>query len=1065
MPYFCNARIIHFFLYLILGSSLLFKSNAAAQPKTTEQYYQEYLNLFIDSDLPDHEKISLGQTLIFNINDIKHPQVVALSYLQLMRLSAKKSETEEFDQWQSNLSKISLSEENMKVVNFLADLYQMQFNVSEGQHIIAISQGKSLQEQLNNFEVKPKFNLVNNRLFLTELDKATLLNLIGVSFFSTSDYEAAQRYFLDAMNIYEATDALKGKMHIYNNLSMISWAQQNFSQAISLLKNSMKIAEDINDEASFIRGSLNIGIYYAASNQFDNALAAYRVVLEHPNVKKYPTLHIKTLISKAEVFQTIGDFTNSEQFIQQALLFSTQNNNKVYVNVSKVALADLLTYQGKFDQALDFYLTAISFFKSSQLINYEINVLLQISNLYEKQGSLTKALEYFKQYNDRSIEKLNNAQKSSIINLHAKYQAQSQQEKIQLLEQKNKLHKSEIAQTVNQKKIIILACVAVIILMLLLFSRFYTRKHTLRLQKHHDEIKESEKKLLLLSHAFSNTSDAVWITNADFEIEAVNNAYVQQTHKTKSEVIGKKVTFANVEGQDDNLANRIMLQAKIEDTWHGELFDKRSDDEIYPLELDVEVIKNEHNEIIHYLGVFRDITERNKSQKQLTKLATHDELTGLPNRALLDQLIQQSCLNAKHTNKSPTLLLLDVNGFKKINDSFGHSTGDLVICEIANRLKEKLFSKDVVARISGAEFCILAELNDPQRSGARIAQKILSVFESAFDVDGISLPLTASMGITLYPEDSDTPKGLLKKAAIAMLDVKSSDVHHYRFFEEHMNNEVIEQLEQEQKLLNAIVTQQFEFYYQPVINIETGKITGAEALIRWIEPDGNVISPAQFIPLAEQAGFIDQIDRITIDKVFEQVSSWQSESKQFGAISINLSGKTFSQSDDLLIMLKAKLSQFSIEASHIKIEITEGMLLQDIDQAIETMNGIKALGFQLALDDFGTGFSSLNYLKKFPIDILKVDRSFIMGMHESATDQSIVRSIISLAHTLNLKVIGEGVELEEHVDELKKMNCEEYQGYAYSKPVPLADFEILLTKSANNSINTSTPKELLITNT
>jgi diguanylate cyclase (GGDEF)-like protein/PAS domain S-box-containing protein len=1055
MPYFCNARIILLFLYLMISSSFIFNTNAANQPKTTQQYYQDYLDVFIDSNFPDHEKITLGQTLIFNINEVEHPEIVALSYLQLMHLSAKKSDTDEFDQWQSNLSKINLSEENLKVVNFLSDLYQMQLNTNKGQHIIAISQGKALKAQLTHFDISQKVSLSNGKAFITELDKAKLFNILGVSFFSTSDYEAAQQHFLDAMNIYENEGVLKGKMHIYNNLSMISWAQQNLPQAISLLKKSLKLAKEINDEASFLRGSANLGIYYAGLNKHDNALASYRDVLEHPSIKQYSNIHIQTLISKAETFQAIGDFKNSEQIIQQALLFSTQSNNKVNVNVSKVALADLLTYQGKFEQALVFYLNAISFFKESQLIDYEIKTLLQISELYKKQGNPAKALEYFEQYNERSIEILKNAQKSSIINLHAKYQVQSQQEKIQLLEQKNKLNTIEIAQTVNQKKIIILASVVVIIMMLLLFSRFYMRKKSHRLQQHNEEIKANEKQLLLLSHAFSNTSDAVWITNADFEIEAVNNAYVQHTHKTKREVIGKKVAFANVKGQDSNLANRIMLQAKIEDTWQGELFDMRSEDEIYPLELDVEVIKNEKNEIIHYLGVFRDIAERNKSQDQLTKLATHDELTGLPNRALLDQLIKQSCLNAKHTKKSPTLLLLDVNGFKKINDSFGHSTGDSVICEIANRLKQKLFSKDVVARINGAEFCILAELNDPQRSGARIAQKILSIFEAPFDIDEISIPLTASMGITLYPEDSDNAQGLLKKAAIAMLDVKNGDIHHYRFFEDHMNNEVIEQLEKEQKLLNAIVNQQFEFYYQPVINIETGSITGAEALIRWIEPDGNIISPAQFIPLAEQAGFIDQIDRITINQVFEQVSIWQKEKRQFGAISINLSGKTFSKSEELLTMLKAKLSQFSIQASLIKIEITEGMLLNDIDQAIETMNGIKSLGFQLALDDFGTGFSSLNYLKKFPIDILKVDRSFIMGMHESPTDQSIVRSIISLAHTLNLKVIGEGVELEEHVDELKKMNCEEYQGYAYSKPVPLAAFEALLTTSKSNLTNTS----------
>ena len=1045
MPYVDKTKVIHLLLSLIIASSLLFTSKAAENAKTTEQHYQKYLQVFIDNDLPDHEKIALGQTFIFNINEMKHPQIVALSYLQLLHLSAKTSDTKAFEQWRNKLSKIKLSDPNQNVVNFLISLYQMQFYGNEGQHIIAIAQGNLLKTQLETFKTSSKSSFNNEQLFLTELDKASLFNTLGISLFSTTNYEAAQQHFLDAMNIYEQERYLKGKMLIFNNLSMISWAQQNLPQAISFLRESLYIAEKLNNEISFLRGTANLGIYYAASNQFDNALAAYRVVLEHSNVKQYPTIHIQTLISKAETFQSIGDYKNSEQIIQQALLYSTQAHNKINIHVSKAALADLLTHQERFDQALDFYLAAINFFRESQLVDYEIKVLLQISNLYKKQKKTAKALEYFEQYNDRSIELLKNAQKNSIINLHAKYQAQSQQERILLLEQKNKLHTSEIAQTISQKKIIILACVIVVIMMLLLFSRFYARKHSLRLQKHHDEIKANEKQLLLLSHAFSNTSDAVWITNSEFEIEAVNNAYVQHTHKTKHEVIGKRVEFTDIKGQDANIANKIMLQAKIEDTWHGELFDIRSDNEIYPLELDVEVIKNEHNEIIHYLGVFRDITERKKSQEQLTKLATHDELTGLPNRTLLDQLIQQSCLNAKHTKKSPTLLLLDVNGFKKINDSFGHSTGDSVICEIANRLKQKLYSKDVVARISGAEFCILAELNDPQRSGARIAQKILSIFDAPFSIDGISLPLTASMGVTLYPDDSDNSQGLLKKAAIAMLDVKNFDSHHYRFFEEHMNNEVIVQLEQEQKLLNAIINQQFEFYYQPIINMETSKITGAEALIRWIEPNGNIISPAQFIPLAEQAGFIDQIDRITIEHVFEQVSRWQQQKQPFGAVSINLSGKTFSQSGELLTMLQAKLSQFAIKASHIKIEITEGMLLNDIEQAIETMNGIKALGFQLALDDFGTGFSSLNYLKKFPIDILKVDRSFIMGMHQSSVDQSIVRSIISLAHTLNLKVIGEGVELEEHIDELKKMNCEEYQGYFYSKPLPLVDFEALLT--------------------
>ncbi|MEW6992121.1 EAL domain-containing protein [Colwelliaceae bacterium 6441] len=1047
MPVSLKFKHFTFRLLCFICLCAFFRVHAENNALSTAQFYQQYLSIFAQNKLSDHEKITRGQTLLFNINEQKHPKIAALTYLQLMNLSAKRSDNNAFRQSQSKLQNITLDHKNQKVVNFLVQIYQVSLNSNEGQFILAISQGKALKARIKDFEIKEKeeYRFIDNHIYLTKYDEAMLNNTLGISFFRTSDYEAAQQHFIYSIDIYEKQNALMGRLMVLNNLSMISWAQQNYQQAIEMIKKAIAISQEIPDEVSYIRGLTNLGIYYAEAEQYDNALASYNKVLQHPEIDQHPKIQIQCLIAKAESFQKIGQYDESEKIIQNALLIGTKTNDKVSLSTSKVALADLLTQQGKYDQALNFYLNAMHHFEELQMKDHEVKVLLQISQLYKKQGQFADALNYLELYNERSIEILNNAQKSSITVLHEKYQAQSRERKIQLLEQDNQLNTIEIIQAANQKRFILFSSICIIIMMLLLFSRHFKHKESVRLKKYNDEIKASEKELLLLSHAFSSTSDAVWITNEHFEIEAVNNAYVQQTHKTKLEVLGKKVTFAQVKGQDENLANRIMLQAKLAETWHGEIFDSRSDDEIYPLELDVEVIKNKHNEIIHYLGVFRDITERKKSQEQLAKLATHDDLTGLPNRALLDQLIQQSCLNAKHSKKSPTLLLLDVNGFKKINDSFGHQLGDKIICEISERLKTKLYAKDVVARINGAEFCILAELNDPQRSAARVAQKILSIFEQPFNQGQNSLTLTASMGITLYPDDSDNAQDLLRKAAIAMLDVKASDSHHYRFFEEHMNNEVTAQLEQEQSILNAIVNQQFEFYYQPLVNTQTGNISGAEALIRWTLPDGTIISPEQFIPLAEQAGFIDQIDRITINKVFEQVAKWQSEKRVVGAISINLSAKIFSQHHALLTMLKAKLSQYRIDAKHIKIEITEGMLLQDIDQAIDTMNGIKSLGFQLALDDFGTGFSSLNYLKKFPIDILKIDRSFIREMHECAIDQSIVHSIISLAHTLNLTVVGEGVELAEHLDELKKMKCEEYQGYLYSKPVPITEFEALLS--------------------
>ncbi len=391
-------------------------------------------------------------------------------------------------------------------------------------------------------------------------------------------------------------------------------------------------------------------------------------------------------------------------------------------------------------------------------------------------------------------------------------------------------------------------------------------------------------------------------------------------------------------------------------------------------------------------------------------------------------------------------MLLDVDGFKKITDSFGHAIGDRIIQDIAKRLKTILYQRDVVARINGAEFGLLFELNDPQRHATRIAQKVLAIFEQEFEVNDTPYKISASAGMTLIPNDGENVDELLRKTSIALLDVKGVARQAYRFYEPHMNNEAMKQLEQEQKVLNAINNQEFCFYYQPVVNVKTGKITGAEALIRWQQADGTIISPYHFIPLAEQAGFIDQIDHLTIDLVFKQVARWQQSQKNIGTIAINLSASIFTQSEKLLSVLRSKIAEYGISTKLIKVELTESMLLENVDVAIDTMNKLKELGFKLALDDFGTGFSSLNYLKSFPIDILKVDRSFITDMHESETDKNIVDSLISLAHTLNLRVIAEGVETKQHLEILREMNCEEYQGYYYSKPLPVEDYQSLGSK-------------------
>lgn len=1040
--------------YSLLLAVLSFTSifTQANQANSTLNYYHKFLSISESSLLSDQEKIEQFETLVFSVNENNHPRIVALSQLRLMSLHSKSNDSRAFHHWQDALSQLTFSEEETSVVHFLVSLYQMEINRNEGQHSIAISQGISLKNQLANFTFQYEHNLVNGILQLRLLDKAQLLSSLGNSYYETLNFEEAQKLFIEAITIYEHLESPKGRLAALNQLSMINWSQKNYSNAIDLTRDALTISDELNDKESYLRGQTNLGIYHAAMSNFDNALASYNKVLQHPKINQFLEIKVQCLIAKAGVLQEINEYKVSEQTIQEALLISTSTNDIVSLSNAKVVFAKILKKQQKYDQALIFYLEAMASFEELKLQQQQINILKNLSDLYRDLGDFNNAYKYLRQYNKDSIGLLEKTQQTSVNNLHEKYRAQEREQQIKLLQQENLINNNNLDHSHQQRELTLVLSVFIVLFIVFYLYRYFNKRDIKRLIQHNKNIDASEKQLLLLSHAFSNTGDAMWITNTDFEIEAVNNAFVLTSHKTRMEVLGKKVSFSHINGQDDNFTKRILLQTQKEGSWHGELYEQRSEDEIYPLELSIESILDEQESVIHYLGVFRDITERKKYQEKLTQAITHDELTGLPNRALLEQHIRQSCLRAKYSMKTPTLLLFNVNGFKKINDSLGHTAGDSVITEIAQRLKAKLFSKDVIARITGAEFCILVELNEPKRCAARVAQKILSVFERPFTQPNTSLNITASLGITLYPDDSDNAQDLLRKAAIAMLDVKQTDSHHYRFFETRMNEEVVVQIEQEQKLLNAINNQCFEFYYQPIVSTASGAITGAEALIRWIEPNGNTIPPSQFIPLAEKAGFIDQIDRIAINRVFEQAANWQLNNRVFGAVSINVSAKMFSKRFEFINLLQAKLSQFKIAPCLIKIEITEGVLLSNIDQAIETMEQIKALGFKLALDDFGTGFSSLNYLKKFPIDFLKIDRSFITGMHTSIVDQNIVGSIISLAHTLGIKVVGEGVELKEHLVELQKMNCEEYQGYLYSKPLPIKSFEALLSDH-NKGIN------------
>jgi len=945
--------------------------------------------------------------------------------------------------FKKNLGKVN-SRQSSQALNILAQKNQLLELQNEQQHLSALKVSLALFNQIKNSIIQKNDSLYHGDIYLTDLDVADINNLTGKSYFLIGDYDRAQQYFYTSFNLFEDLNDLKGIAKALNNLSLISWAQKDFNTALNYLERPLQISLQLGNNKHQIINSSNQGIYYTELGEFDHAIASFKKAINHPKSKEFPKATLASLMGLAETYILVNDLTSAENILKKVRVLSIATNNKKSQISGEVFSGHILMLQGKYKHALEIFNRAIIYYQDRQFQRYTADTYKRISDTYHAQKKWQQAFSYYQKHISL-INTLNDAARKKSVNiLQAQYKAEVKQKKINLLEAESKLKTLELKSIKNHGLVTIVISIFAIVIILLTVNRYYIRKEKLRLTRHNKEIKAHEKQLMLMSIAFKNTSDAMWITNEHFEIEVVNNAYVTHTHKHKSEVLGQKITFPQTNGQEKGFSEKIRMQTMINGTWLGELYDQKSTGEIYCIELEVEAIENANKEVIHYLGVFRDITEKVKIQQQLSKLATHDDLTELPNRTLLHELIVQSSLNSQYSLKSPTILLVDINSFKKINDNHGHSVGDELICQIARRLNESLYSKDVIARMNGAEFCILVELSDPKYGATAVARKILSCFDTVFTVRENQLSISASIGITCYPENATDPQELLRKAALAILDIKAQNKNSYKFFEQRMNIEVAEQLALEQKLLTAIKNDAFEFYYQPLVNSKTGLISGAEALIRWVEENGNVIYPDEFIPFSEKLGLIDQIDKMAINKVFKQVALWQKNSIYFGPIAINLSAKMFADADKLIPFLIDKLAQYQISASLIKIEITEGMLLEKIDVAIKTMEQIKSLGFKLSLDDFGTGFSSLNYLKQFPIDILKIDRTFIMGMHESTVDQSIVRSIVDLAGNLNLSVVAEGVELGEHLEFLQQLNCQEYQGYYFSKAVSLKEIEHLV---------------------
>ena len=435
-----------------------------------------------------------------------------------------------------------------------------------------------------------------------------------------------------------------------------------------------------------------------------------------------------------------------------------------------------------------------------------------------------------------------------------------------------------------------------------------------------------------------------------------------------------------------------------------------------------------------------DKTKELKDKSKILKYqAEHDPLTKLPNRLLFLDRLKQAIKHAKRREQKVSVLFLDLDRFKEINDSYGHEAGDKLLKRVTTRLQQSVRDEDTVARLGGDEFTIILQ-NLEQKDIIKIIDKIMNHMQEAFFINDVELFTTFSIGISNYPDDGETPEILLRNADTAMYKAKDSGKNNYQFYDEEMTKIAFERVQLEQDIRNALANNEFEPYFQPKIDAKNSKIIGVEALIRWIHPEKGIIFPDKFIPFAEEIGLINEIDDYMMLSSMKQVLKWQEEGIECGKLSLNLSVKQLS-SKNYVTELKENIYNIGFDTKYLELEITESYIMDDPDRAISILNEIRSLGISISIDDFGTGYSSLSYLKKLPITKLKIDRSFIMDIPKDKDDVAIVKTIISLAENLGLGVIAEGVETKEQVDFLVKEGCKNIQGYYFSKPLSSNDLE------------------------
>ncbi|MGM0552418.1 MAG: sensor domain-containing protein [Pseudomonadota bacterium] len=552
--------------------------------------------------------------------------------------------------------------------------------------------------------------------------------------------------------------------------------------------------------------------------------------------------------------------------------------------------------------------------------------------------------------------------------------------------------------------------------------------------------KQAEEELRQAAMVFEHTHDGIIVTDAETRILSVNRSFSAITGYPASEAIGRTPALLDSAHQSPGFYRAMWDQLHRTGHWQGEIWNRRKNGEVYPEWLTINSVRNEQGEVTHYIGIFTDITAAKRSQEQLEYLAHHDTLTGLPNRVLFEFRLSKSIEHGRRHTERLAVLMIDLDRFKAINDSLGHSVGDELLTQIPDRLLGRLRQEDSLARLGGDEFGVLLEQIERPEDASMVAHDLIQRLAAPFTLpSGHEVFIGASVGISVFPDDGDTLDTMMRNADSAMYKAKGLGRNNYQYYTEDLTRQAMARLSLENRLRRALTGHEFVLHYQPFVRITDGSLIGAEALVRWQDPEHGLVLPGDFIAVAEDSGLIATLGEQVLQMACTQMQAWRHAGLHLETLAVNLSPQQFLL-QDVPALLRRTLDASSLPAHSLELEITEGTLMQQSHSAVNTLEQLREIGVRLSIDDFGTGYSSLAYLKHFPIDKLKIDRSFVEDMLSSEDDQEIVTTIITLGHGLRLEVLAEGVEGPAQLEHLALLGCDSYQGYHATPPLSAEAF-------------------------